>query len=156
MYRRSLPPFICRRILMDDCDVALATDRTVSDHLPESNTQLRVSRWASRAGADYTICPLTALFYFYGKADNNPRARDAARIGIEALADAEITVNVLKAITQRPRPETKKHQPWFLGRRRRIPIRAFDPAVGTCPSRCSRIPGASNLPHSGLWTGVHR
>jgi membrane-associated phospholipid phosphatase len=85
----------------------LATDREVSDHLPQSNTQLRVSRWASRAGADYTIYPLTALFYFYGKADNNPRARDTARIGIEALADAEITVNVLKAITQRPRPETK-------------------------------------------------
>jgi len=85
----------------------LATDRTVSDHLPQSNTQLRVSKWASRAGADYTIYPLTALFYFYGKADNNPRARDTARIGIEALADAEITVNVLKTITQRPRPETK-------------------------------------------------
>ena len=38
----------------------LATDRTVSDHLPQSNTQLRVSKWASRAGADYTIYPLTA------------------------------------------------------------------------------------------------
>ena len=85
----------------------LATDRKVSDNLPQSNTQLRISKWASRAGADYTIYPLTAAFYFYGKADDNPRARDTARIGIEALADAEITVNVLKTITQRPRPETK-------------------------------------------------
>src|SRR6266536_1062414 len=74
---------------------------------PQSNTQLKISKWASRAGADYTIYPLTALFYFYGRADDNPRARDTARIGIEALADAEITVNVLKTITQRPRPETK-------------------------------------------------
>ena len=85
----------------------LATDRRVSDHLPESNTQLNISRWASRAGADYTIYPLTALFYFYGKAEDNPRARDTARIGIEALADSEITVNAMKTITQRPRPETK-------------------------------------------------
>lgn len=85
----------------------IATDKEFSEHLPNSNTQLRVSRWASRAGADYTIYPLTALFYFYGKADNNPRARDTARIGIEALADAEIVVNVLKTVTQRPRPETK-------------------------------------------------
>jgi membrane-associated phospholipid phosphatase len=85
----------------------LATDRKVSDNLPESNTQLKISRWASRAGADYTLYPLTAAFYFYGKADGNPRARDTARIGIEALADAEILVNGLKAITQRPRPETK-------------------------------------------------
>jgi membrane-associated phospholipid phosphatase len=85
----------------------LATDRTFSDHLPNSDTQLKISRWASRLGADYTIYPLTAAFYFYGKADHNPRARDTARIGIEALADAEIAVNVLKTITQRPRPETK-------------------------------------------------
>jgi len=85
----------------------IATDRTFSDHLPNSNSQVKISRWASRAGADYTIYPLTAAFYFYGKADHNPRARDTARIGIEALADAEITVNVLKTITQRPRPETK-------------------------------------------------
>ena len=83
----------------------LATDRKVSDHLPESNTQLKLSRWVSRAGSDYTIYPLTAAFYFVGKTDSNPRARDTARIGIEALMDAEITVNALKAITQRPRPE---------------------------------------------------
>lgn len=85
----------------------LATDRKVSDHLPSSNTQLKVSRWASRAGADYTIYPMMTAFYFFGKADKNPRARDTARIGIEALADAEITVNALKVLTQRPRPETK-------------------------------------------------
>jgi membrane-associated phospholipid phosphatase len=75
--------------------------------LPNSNTQLSVSKWASRLGADYSIYPLTALFYVYGKPADNPRARDTARIGIEALADAEITINVLKAVTQRPRPETK-------------------------------------------------
>jgi membrane-associated phospholipid phosphatase len=85
----------------------LATDRKVANDLPNSNSQLRISRWASRAGADYSIYPLTALFYVYGKADGNPRARDTARIAIEAMIDAEITVNVLKTVTQRPRPVTK-------------------------------------------------
>jgi len=85
----------------------IATDKKVNQHLPNSDTQLSVSKWASRLGADYSIYPLTALFYVYGKPADNPRARDTARIGIEALADAEITVNILKAVTQRPRPETK-------------------------------------------------
>jgi membrane-associated phospholipid phosphatase len=85
----------------------IATDKKFNEHLPNSNTQLSVSKWASRFGADYSIYPLAAAFYLYGKADKNPRARDTARLGIEALADTEITVNVLKTITQRPRPETK-------------------------------------------------
>jgi membrane-associated phospholipid phosphatase len=42
-----------------------------------------------------------------GKIGDHPRARDTARIGIEALADAEVTVNILKLATQRPRPESK-------------------------------------------------
>jgi len=85
----------------------LATDRKVATDLPNSNTQLSISRWASRLGADYSIYPLTALFYFYGKADDNPRARDTARIGIQAMMDAEISVNILKTATQRPRPVSK-------------------------------------------------
>ncbi|HMF03090.1 MAG TPA: phosphatase PAP2 family protein, partial [Terriglobia bacterium] len=67
----------------------------------------RPSTWASRIGADYAIYPLWASFYFVGKAGDNPRARDTGRIGIEALIDADITVNVLKLVTQRPRPENK-------------------------------------------------
>jgi membrane-associated phospholipid phosphatase len=85
----------------------IATDKTVNRHLPNSNTQLNASKWASRLGADYSIYPLTAAFYVYGISADHPRARDTARIGIEALVDAEITVNILKSATNRPRPETK-------------------------------------------------
>jgi len=85
----------------------VATDKSFEARLPDTARQRSVGKWASRAGADYSIYPLTALFYFYGKADKNPRARDASRLGIEALVDAEITVNVLKTVTQRGRPETK-------------------------------------------------
>jgi membrane-associated phospholipid phosphatase len=92
----------------------IATDQKVSDNLPQDNTQLKISRWASRLGADYTIYPLWATFYLYGKAGDNPRARDTGRIGIEALIDADITVNILKTITQRPRPEVKGEKVTFF------------------------------------------
>jgi len=85
-----------------------ATDKSVSTRLPNDGAAKTASKWTSRLGANYSIYPLTTLFYLYGKADGNPRARDTARLGIEALADAEITVNVLKYITQRGRPETRE------------------------------------------------
>src|SRR6185503_17285036 len=84
-----------------------ATDKSVSTRLPNEGRAKTASKWTSRFGANYSIYPLTTIFYFYGKADKNPRARDTARLGIEALADAEITVNALKFITQRGRPETR-------------------------------------------------
>jgi hypothetical protein len=65
----------------------------------------RDRRWASRLGASYSIYPLWATFYFVGKAGDNPRARDTGRIGIQALIDADIAAQVLKLVTQRPRPE---------------------------------------------------
>ena len=86
----------------------LATDKSVQTRLPNQGAAKSASKWASRLGADYSIYPLTTIFYLYGKADGNPRARDASRLGIEALADAEITVNALKYITQRGRPETRE------------------------------------------------
>ena len=85
----------------------IANDQRISDTLPQKTFLTRPSTWASRIGADYAIYPLWASFYFVGKAGDNPRARDTGRIGIEALIDADITVNVLKLVTQRPRPENK-------------------------------------------------
>src|SRR5262245_42084614 len=62
-------------------------------------TNLLVSRWASRIGPDYSIYPLWATFYLVGKVGDHPKARDTARIGIESLIDADITVNLLKLMT---------------------------------------------------------
>lgn len=83
----------------------IATDRPFMTALPNNQTQAAASRWASRLAADYSIYPLTATFYFAGKLGDNPRARDTGRIGIEAMIDAEIAVNILKYATQRPRPD---------------------------------------------------
>jgi len=85
----------------------IAADRRISNGLPNTREQISVSRWTSRMGSDYAIYPLTASFYIAGKLGDNPRARDTSRIGIEALADAEIAVNIIKVITQRPRPTEK-------------------------------------------------
>jgi membrane-associated phospholipid phosphatase len=92
--------------------VLIANDQRISDSLPQKTVVTKASTWASRLGADYSIYPLWGTFYLVGKAGDNPRARDTGRIGIEALIDADITANILKLATQRPRPE---HQGDKLG-----------------------------------------
>ena len=87
--------------------VLIGFDQKISDTLPQKTFLTTPSTWASRIGADYTIYPLWAMFYVYGKIGEHPRARDTGRIGIESLLDADITVNILKLATQRPRPENK-------------------------------------------------
>jgi membrane-associated phospholipid phosphatase len=87
--------------------VLIGFDQKISNTLPQTTSLTKPSTWASRIGADYSIYPLWATFYLYGKVGDHPRARDTGRIGIEALIDADITVNILKAVSQRPRPETK-------------------------------------------------
>jgi membrane-associated phospholipid phosphatase len=85
----------------------IASDRTITNNLPQTTPFTTPSRWTSRLGAPYSLFPMWGTFYLFGKAGDNPRARDTGRIGIEALLDTEITVSVLKAITQRPRPVIK-------------------------------------------------
>jgi len=92
----------------------ISVDQKISDTLPQKTSLTTPSRGASRLGADYFLFPAWASFYFVGKAGDNPRARDTGRIGIEALIDAEITVNILKLGTQRRRPEIKGDSVSFL------------------------------------------
>jgi len=92
----------------------IANDQKISDSMPQKNVLSKSSTWASRLGADYSIYPLWGTFYLVGKAGDNPRARDTGRLGIEALIDADITVNILKLVTQRPRPETQGQKVTFF------------------------------------------
>jgi membrane-associated phospholipid phosphatase len=82
-------------------------DQRVSNGMPQENRFTKPSTWASRMGASYVLYPLWGTFYVVGKIGDRPRARDTARIGIEALIDADITANIIKVATQRPRPEIK-------------------------------------------------
>jgi membrane-associated phospholipid phosphatase len=92
----------------------IANDQKISDSMPQKNVLSKSSTWASRLGADYSIYPLWGTFYLVGKAGDNPRARDTGRLGIEALIDADITVNILKLVTQRPRPENQGEKVTFF------------------------------------------
>ena len=85
----------------------IATDQKFSNAIPQTTRFSTPSTWASRLGADYSLIPLWATFYVVGKAADKPRARDTARLGIEALLDTDITAGILKLSTQRPRPEIK-------------------------------------------------
>jgi hypothetical protein len=82
----------------------IASDQKITDTMPQKTAFTGPSRWASRLGAAYSLYPLWSTFYIVGRAGNNPRARDTGRIGIEALTDAAVTVEIMKAVTQRPRP----------------------------------------------------
>jgi len=82
-------------------------DQRVANGMAQENRFTKPSTWASRMGASYVLYPMWGTFYLVGKAGDKPRARDTARIGIEALIDADITANILKVATQRPRPEIK-------------------------------------------------
>jgi membrane-associated phospholipid phosphatase len=92
----------------------IATDQRVSNTLPQTTTFTGPSKWTSRIGADYTLYPAWSAFYLVGKIGDNPRARDTGRIGIEAMIDSEIAVNILKAVTQRPRPEIQGQSVGFF------------------------------------------
>src|SRR6185369_7784696 len=94
--------------------ILIANDQRISDAMPQKNVLTRSSTWASRLGADYSIYPMWGTFYLVGKAGDNPRARDTGRLGIEALIDADITVNILKLVTQRPRPENQGEKVTFF------------------------------------------
>ena len=85
----------------------IATDQAVSNNLPQETRLTESSKWASRLGSSYFLYPAWATFYVVGKVGDKPRARDTARLGIEALIDADIAAGLLKVATQRPRPEIK-------------------------------------------------
>jgi membrane-associated phospholipid phosphatase len=85
----------------------IAVDQKFSNSMAQENRLTSPSKWASRLGSDYFLFPAWATFYLVGKVGDKPRARDTARLGIEALIDADITAGVLKLATQRPRPEIK-------------------------------------------------
>jgi membrane-associated phospholipid phosphatase len=85
----------------------IAVDQKVTNRMAQQSSFTNPSKWASRFGADYFLFPAWATFYVVGKATDSPRARDTARLGIQALIDADITAGLLKVATQRPRPEVR-------------------------------------------------
>jgi len=82
----------------------IASDRWTSKQLPNTDSQIAVSRWTSRLGAAYSLLPISGTFYFIGLGAGNDRFRETGILGFEAIANATIVSNVIKLATHRERP----------------------------------------------------
>ena len=82
----------------------VAADYHLSTQLPNSADQTAFSRKVSQVGASYTVLPVAAGFYAFGAWKDDPKARETGALGLESLADALITVEILKAVFSRERP----------------------------------------------------
>jgi membrane-associated phospholipid phosphatase len=85
----------------------IATDHQTSTLLENSKGQVLWGNRLSNIGAAYTLIPIVAGFYTFGVLGDNPKARETAVLGGEALLDSLIVVSVLKPIAGRNRPNAK-------------------------------------------------
>ena len=97
------------------------TDRYTARALRDNRTQLNVSHDIAAVGSGYGSGGIAAAFYLYGRARNNPRARESGLLGSEALIDSGIVALVLKNSTQRPRPRAKDREGEFFEGGRSFP-----------------------------------
>jgi membrane-associated phospholipid phosphatase len=83
----------------------IAADHHIADAFENSRGQIRWGGRISQIGASYTLVPLVAGYYGYGVWKDHAKAREIGVLGTESLLDSLITVEVLKAITRRNRPD---------------------------------------------------
>jgi len=84
--------------------IFVATDRDTAGALGNNRTRLRISRRISRFGALYSTSATAALFYLAGRKISDPRLRETGSLAFEATLDGVVVSEVLKTVTQRPRP----------------------------------------------------
>ena len=82
----------------------IATDQWSVKQLPNSSSQVSVSKWGSRFGAAYSLIPISASFYFIGTARHEDRFRETGLMGFEALIESVVVVEAFKLAANRARP----------------------------------------------------
>lgn len=82
----------------------IATDKNTVKQLPNSPTQISVSKWGSRIGSAYSLIPISAAFYVAGTRSHQERLRETGLLSFEALIDSNITVQLIKTVADRARP----------------------------------------------------
>jgi membrane-associated phospholipid phosphatase len=82
----------------------VATDRHSVGVLPDSSSQVSVSKWGSRFGSAYSLIPISAGFYFVGTRTHDEQFRETGLICFEALIDSNIVVELVKLAADRARP----------------------------------------------------
>src|SRR5260370_4498976 len=92
----------------------IATDHRTSTVLENSKGQVTWGNNLSNIGTGYTLAPLIAGFYSFGVLRDDPKARETAILGGEALLDSLIVVEVLKPIAGRNRPDSQAEKGHFF------------------------------------------
>jgi membrane-associated phospholipid phosphatase len=93
----------------------IASDKRVANSFENSNGQVRWGSRISNIGASYTLIPIVAGSYIYGAWRDNPKAREIGVLGTETLVDSLITVEVLKLVFGRDRPDDKHPGDFWAG-----------------------------------------
>src|SRR5262249_19978306 len=65
-------------------------------------------------GESYTLAGFTGATYLFGRLRADSHAREAGLLGLEAVAHAEIIVEILKEVAQRERPLDAAHHGRFF------------------------------------------
>jgi membrane-associated phospholipid phosphatase len=82
----------------------IATDRSSSGGLSNTEDQIEISHAASQFGAAYTSIGTAGSFYLAGKLFHNQKARETGILGMEALIDSSIVGFAMKVAFGRERP----------------------------------------------------
>lgn len=82
----------------------IATDRYSSPWVDSGGSLPKFSHDVSWFGKGYIAGGLVGGFYLTGRFTHNPKARETGILAAQALIDSGIVTRVVKAATQRPRP----------------------------------------------------
>jgi hypothetical protein len=82
----------------------IATDQWSVKQLPNSSSQVSVSKWASLAGSAYSLIPVSAGFYFIGTGTHEERLRETGLLAFETLIGSTLVVEAVKLAANRARP----------------------------------------------------
>lgn len=82
----------------------LAADHPVSQALPTTGSSVRFGTDASRAGQWYSVFPAGGALLGIGLLSHNAKLEETGALSLQAVADADIVVNVVKVVARRQRP----------------------------------------------------
>jgi membrane-associated phospholipid phosphatase len=83
----------------------IAFDARIQRNAPSPPWLVHLGTEGSYLGTAYTLIPISAGFYFIGSKAGSQKFRETGLLSFEALADAEITSEIIKVIADRQRPQ---------------------------------------------------
>lgn len=90
-------------------------DARVAAALPNSTTQLNISRAVSQAGTFYAFGGLSATWFLAGRLTGSSRAQETGLLTAEALLNTQAVVQVAKFASHRERPDSNGHDSFPSG-----------------------------------------